>query len=63
MKPWNIQKKHPDFVIYQTDENVAKVSVRLEEETVWPTQKQLEQKLFLKKDVLYKYLLTFFCIT
>ena len=43
MKPDNIQKKHPDFVIYQTDENVAKVSVRLEEETVWLTQKQLAE--------------------
>jgi hypothetical protein len=43
MKPSNIQKKHPDFVIYQTDENVAKVSVRLEEETVWLTQKQLAE--------------------
>jgi hypothetical protein len=30
-------KKYPDFVIYETDNNVAKVSVRLEEETVWPT--------------------------
>jgi hypothetical protein len=26
-----IQKKHPDFIIYETDDNVAKVSVRLEE--------------------------------
>ena len=43
MKPDNIQKKHPDFVIYQTDENVTKVSVRLEEETVWLTQKQLAE--------------------
>ena len=38
-----IQKKRPDFVIYQTDENIAKVSVRLEEETVWLTQKQLAE--------------------
>ena len=38
-----IQKKHPDFVIYETDDKVAKVSVRLEEETVWLTQKQLAE--------------------
>jgi hypothetical protein len=35
------QKTHPDFVIYETDDNVAKVSVRLEEETVWLTQAHL----------------------
>jgi hypothetical protein len=34
-------KKHPDFVIYETDDKVAKVSVRLEEETVWLTQAHL----------------------
>jgi len=38
-----IQKKHTDFIIYETDDNVAKVSVRLEEETVWLTQKQLAE--------------------
>jgi hypothetical protein len=43
MKNTEIQKKHPDFVIYETDDNVAKVSVRLEEETVWLTQKQLAE--------------------
>ncbi|MCL2042220.1 MAG: virulence RhuM family protein [Bacteroidales bacterium] len=36
-----IQKKYPDFIIYEADDNVAKVSVRLAEETVWLTQKQL----------------------
>ena len=35
-----------DFVIYETDDKVAKVSVRLEEETVWLTQAQLAD-LFL----------------
>jgi len=43
MKNNEIQKKHPDFVIYETDDNVAKVNVRLEEETVWLTQKQLAE--------------------
>ena len=32
-----------DFVIYETDDRIAKVSVRLEEETVWLTQKQLSE--------------------
>jgi hypothetical protein len=36
-----IQKTSPDFIIYETDNNVAKVSVRLEEETVWLTQAHL----------------------
>jgi hypothetical protein len=35
-----------NFVIYETDDRVAKVSVRLEEETVWLTQAQLAD-LFL----------------
>ena len=43
MKSNEIEKKIPSFVVYETDENVAKVSVRLEEETVWLTQKQLAQ--------------------
>jgi hypothetical protein len=41
MKNNETLKKQPNFVIYETDDNIAKVSVRLEEETVWLTQKQL----------------------
>jgi hypothetical protein len=36
-----INKKYPNFVIYETDDKVAKISVRLEEETVWLTQAHL----------------------
>jgi hypothetical protein len=36
-----IKRTTPDFVIYETDNSVAKVSVRLEEETVWLTQANL----------------------
>jgi len=43
MKNKELQKKGPNFVIYETDNNIAKVSVRLEEETVWLTQKQLAE--------------------
>jgi len=43
MKSTEIERKVPSFVVYETDANVAKVSVRLEEETVWVTQKQLAQ--------------------
>jgi len=41
MKNNEISKKQPDFVIYETDDNIAKVSVRLEGETVWLTQAHL----------------------
>ena len=41
MKNKEIQKKQPNFVIYETDNNITKVSVRLEEETVWLTQAHL----------------------
>ena len=34
---------HSDFIIYETEDNVSKVSVRLVEETVWLTQKQLAE--------------------
>ena len=43
MKTSEIQKTHPNFVIYETEGNEAKVSVRLDEETVWLTQKQLAE--------------------
>jgi len=43
MKNSKTLKKQPTFVIYETDNNIAKVSVRLEEETVWLTQKQLAE--------------------
>ena len=43
MKNNEIQKIHPNFIIYETEGNVAKVSVRLAEETVWLTQKQLAE--------------------
>ena len=36
-----VNKKHTDFVIYETDDKISKVSVRLEEETVWLTQAHL----------------------
>lgn len=41
-----IKKAHSDFVIYETDDKIAKISVRMEEETVWLTQAQLSE-LFL----------------
>jgi hypothetical protein len=41
-----IQTTHPNFVIYETEDNIAKVSVRLAEETVWLTQKQLAEIFF-----------------
>jgi hypothetical protein len=41
MKKNEIRKNNPDFVIYETDDKVAKVSVRLEDETVWLTQAHL----------------------
>jgi hypothetical protein len=43
MKTSEIQKPNPNFVIYETEGNEAKVSVRLDEETVWLTQKQLAE--------------------
>jgi len=43
MKNNEIQNTRSNFVIYQTEDNVAKVSVRLAEETVWLTQKQIAE--------------------
>jgi hypothetical protein len=37
------RKGIPDFVIYETDDNVAKVSVRLENETIWLSQQQMAE--------------------
>ena len=33
----------PKVIIYETDDNIAKISVRLEDETVWLTQQQLSE--------------------
>lgn len=33
--------KPPQIIIYETDDKVARVSVRLEDETVWLTNLQL----------------------
>ena len=38
-----MQKQSPNFIIYETEDNIAKVSVRLAEETVWLAQKQLAE--------------------
>jgi hypothetical protein len=38
-----IKRTSHDFVIYETDDKIAKVSVRLEEETVWLTQANLAE--------------------
>lgn len=43
MNKKEIRNNKPDFIIYETTDKVAKVSVRLEEETVWLTQKQLAE--------------------
>ena len=43
MKNNKIEKQHPDFIIYEAEGNTAKVSVRLTDETVWLTQKQLAE--------------------
>jgi hypothetical protein len=47
MKRNETKRTSSDFVIYETDENVAKVSVRLDEETVWLTQAHLVEQIFL----------------
>jgi hypothetical protein len=36
-----MNRKHTNFIIYETDDRIAKISVLLEEETVWLTQAQL----------------------
>lgn len=33
----------PQIIIYETDDKVVRVSVRLEDETVWLTQQQLSE--------------------
>ena len=43
MKNSDIQRTNPNFIIYETEDNETKVSVRLAEETVWLTQKQLSE--------------------
>ena len=41
--------KPPRIIIYETDDKVARVSVRLEGETVWLTNLQLSQLFKVSK--------------
>jgi hypothetical protein len=50
----------PQIIIYETDEKVAKVSVRLEDETVWLTNLQLAELFQVSKSTVSEHIKNIF---
>jgi len=52
----NIPLKHGDIIIYSTDDREAQLEVKLKDETVWLTQKQLADLFKTERSVITKHL-------
>lgn len=51
----NIPPKHGEIIIYTTDEKEARLDVKLEQDTVWLTQKQLAELFKIERSVITKH--------
>ncbi|MDR3088714.1 MAG: virulence RhuM family protein [Desulfobulbaceae bacterium] len=56
----NLNNKPPEIIIYETDGGIAKVSVRLEGETVWLTNLQLAQLFHCTKSTVSEHIKNIF---
>lgn len=54
------EKKPPQIIIYETDDKVARVSVRLEDESVWLTNAQLAQLFQVSKSTVSEHIKNIF---
>ncbi len=52
----NIPAKHGEIIIYTTDDKEAMLDVKLEQETVWLTQKQIAELFKTERSVITKHL-------
>ncbi len=50
----------PQIIIYETDDKIARVSVRLEDETVWLTNLQLAQLFQVSKSTVSEHIKNIF---
>jgi len=51
----NIPAKHGEIIIYTTDDKEAMLDVKLEQETVWLTQKQIADLFKTERSVITKH--------
>lgn len=56
----NIPPKHGEIIIYTTDDKEAQLELKLEDETVWLTQKQIVELFMTERSVITKHLNTIF---
>jgi len=54
------ENKPPQIIIYETDDKVARVSVRLEDESVWLTNAQLAQLFHVSKSTVSEHIKNIF---
>ncbi len=54
------ENKPPQIIIYETDDKVARVSVRLEDESVWLTNAQLAQLFQVSKSTVSEHIKNIF---
>jgi hypothetical protein len=59
-KDKNIPPKYGGIIIYTTDDKKAQLDVKLEDETVWLTQKQIAELFKTERSVITKHLNTIF---
>lgn len=52
----NISPKHGKIVIYTTDDKEARLDVKLEQDTIWLTQKQIAELFKTERSVITKHL-------
>ena len=55
-KDKNIPPQHGEIVIYMTDDKEARLDVKLEDDTVWLTQKQVAELFKTERSVVTKHL-------
>ena len=50
------ENKPPQIIIYETDDKIARISVRLEDESVWLTNAQLAQLFQVSKSTVSEHI-------
>jgi len=58
--PEQPENKPPQIIIYETDDKIARVSVRLEDESVWLTNAQLAQLFQVSKSTVSEHIKNIF---
>ena len=60
MNPEKLSPQNTDLIMYQTEDGVTRIEVRLENETVWLTQAQLAELFQRDRSVITKHIRNIF---